>query len=578
MNVLDTKCLGATPNRFGRYILCLKTSVIRVQYTWLLCLLLLLCGYNGQAQPVGEIGGLVGGASYLGDLVEQDEYPYLNTTRPAIGLYAGIPIGYTFQLRGGLQYAHLQGDDENFDLSHFNDRGFSFQTDLFEVSAVLMWEPFARKRYPRAGGYKKIISPYLFAGGALSFFSWNTDYGSPGNEGFSELIRQDERVSKESPQWVLPFGGGLRFDLNYHSSLGLEIGARKTYTDYLDGVSISGNADANDWYLVGGVTFSYRFSKPDYDRDRIMDSDDRCVEEAGLLSLQGCPDADGDGLPDWEDMCPYQVGKRELNGCPDGDYDGVADLIDECPDFRGEISAGGCPDADLDGVRDLDDMCPDCPGEADQFGCPDADRDGIVDSKDRCPNIPGPRKWNGCPYLDSDGDGVPDETDECPDEKGRRHLGGCPDRDNDGIADLADECPGVPGEANNNGCPVVPEKVQEFLTVVTESVQFETASSRLKEISLEKLDELVTILEEYTYFTLSIEGHTDSRGREDANLRLSQARAKSCYDYLLQQGVSADRMDHQGYGESQPIASNDTRAGRSKNRRVAFSLVVMQEE
>ena len=103
-----------------------------------------------------------GGASYLGDLVEYDDYPYLDMTRPAVGLYAGLPLGYTFQFRAGLQYAHLTGDDNNFSEEHFHERGFSFQTDLFEATVVALWEPFARKRYPRTGGYKRIVLSLYF--------------------------------------------------------------------------------------------------------------------------------------------------------------------------------------------------------------------------------------------------------------------------------------------------------------------------------------------------------------------------------------------------------------------------------
>ena len=70
-----------------------------------------------------------------------------------------------------------------------------------------------------------------------------------------------------------------------------------------------------------------------------------------------------------------------------------------------------------------------------------------------------------------------------------------------------------------------------------------------------------------------IEGHTDSRGREAANLDLSQRRAASVRKFLVEHGVDEGRLDSEGYGQTQPIADNRTAAGRGKNRRVEFMIV-----
>jgi len=209
-------------------------------------------------------------------------------------------------------------------------------------------------------------------------------------------------------------------------------------------------------------------------------------------------------------------------------------------------------------------------------GCPDADGDGVEDARDRCPNLPGLLEGEGCPYLDGDRDGVPDDTDECPTLAGPATLNGCPDTDGDGLPDSIDKCPELAGTLAAAGCPEVTEEVKGTLAFVAKAVQFETGSNRLKATSLVKLDTLVVILVDYPYLNLTIAGHTDSRGNDAANLRLSQARAKACYDYLLKQGVPAERMTHTGFGETRPPASNATEAGRRQNRRVAFELLVRQ--
>ncbi|PSR09070.1 MAG: hypothetical protein DA408_09025 [Bacteroidetes bacterium] len=527
------------------------------------------------AQPKAELSILLGGATYLGDLEVADRLPDLGLAKFSPGIQVGLPLGYTWQVRAGIQYASYAGSDANSTSAAFLARNFSFTGQLFEGQVNLRWEPFARRRFPVTGGYKNIISPYLFLGTGLTFHNHTTHYGNPGVDGFPDRIRRDMRA-KASPALVLPFGGGIRVDLSKHVSLGLEVGARKLFTDHLDGVSFAGNASKDDWYLVGGLTLSYRWSKPDYDRDGFLDDVDRCPQQAGVDYTGGCPDADGDRIPDQEDQCPYQPGKPAALGCPDSDFDGVPDFRDDCPEIPGQASGRGCPDADGDGLVDDADLCPYCAGGSQLSGCPDADGDGVEDARDRCPNLPGLLEGEGCPYLDGDRDGVPDDTDECPTLAGPATLNGCPDTDGDGLPDSIDKCPELAGTLAAAGCPEVTEEVKGTLAFVAKAVQFETGSNRLKATSLVKLDTLVVILVDYPYLNLTIAGHTDSRGNDAANLRLSQARAKACYDYLLKQGVPAERMTHTGFGETRPPASNATEAGRRQNRRVAFELLVRQ--
>ena len=77
----------------------------------------------------------------------------------------------------------------------------------------------------------------------------------------------------------------------------------------------------------------------------------------------------------------------------------------------------------------------------------------------------------------------------------------------------------------------------------------------------------------YPDYNLVISGHTDNTGSASKNQKLSGERARACYDYLLAQGIDELRMNHVGYGESRPIANNNTLRGRSLNRRVEFSVV-----
>jgi OOP family OmpA-OmpF porin len=112
----------------------------------------------------------------------------------------------------------------------------------------------------------------------------------------------------------------------------------------------------------------------DRDNDGVADANDKCPDEAGAASLQGCPDQDGDGVANAEDKCPAVAGLAKYQGCPvpDTDKDGVNDETDKCVDVAGVARYQGCPvpDTDKDGVNDEEDKCPSLAGPANNYGCP----------------------------------------------------------------------------------------------------------------------------------------------------------------------------------------------------------------
>ncbi|MCR9289332.1 MAG: OmpA family protein [Bacteroidetes bacterium] len=277
-------------------------------------------------------------------------------------------------------------------------------------------------------------------------------------------------------------------------------------------------------------------------------------------------DKDLDGVADKDDQCPDVPGSPELMGCPDTDGDGVVDKYDECPDAAGLASLKGCPDGDSDGIVDKDDECPEIAGTAALNGCPDTDGDGVGDADDECPNVAG--TLNGCP--DGDGDGFKDADDECPEVAGK--VNGCPDTDGDGILDKNDKCPNTAGPGTTNGCPELKKEDVEILTFATQAVQFETGSGTLKPASFSILDQVADVLGRYPDYKCTIGGHTDSIGSAESNMTLSQNRAKTCYDYLINKGVSSVRLSYTGYGETRPIENNKYKDGREKNRRVEFDI------
>lgn len=109
--------------------------------------------------------------------------------------------------------------------------------------------------------------------------------------------------------------------------------------------------------------------------------------------------------------------------------------------------------------------------------------------------------------------------------------------------------------------------------VILKNVFFETGSAELKNESLTELNRLKKLLEENSAMNIQVGGHTDDVGSEEDNLNLSENRAKSVYVYLVNGGISERRLSYKGFGETKPIASNDTEEGRKKNRRTEFVVV-----
>jgi len=312
----------------------------------------------------------------------------------------------------------------------------------------------------------------------------------------------------------------------------------------------------------------------DKDGDGVADYLDNCPSVAGKSSTNGCPDSDNDGIADGDDKCPTVAGVVALNGCPDADGDGITDNIDKCPNVKGTAALDGCPDRDGDGVKDEDDLCPDVKGAIAFKGCPDTDNDGIEDSKDMCPTVKGPISTNGCP--DTDNDGVNDGIDKCPTVAGSPAHSGCPDTDNDGIYDDIDKCVTVPGTAANKGCPEVKKEVMQLFQKALQGIQFETGKAIIKPVSFPILDAIVKVMKQNPTYKLSIGGHTDNVGDDAMNQTLSQDRASSVANYLITKGVDPLRVNATGYGENKPVDTNDSVKGRTRNRRVEFSVEFLE--
>jgi len=150
-----------------------------------------------------------------------------------------------------------------------------------------------------------------------------------------------------------------------------------------------------------------------------------------------------------------------------------------------------------------------------------------------------------------------------------RELG---DTDHDGVANKFDKCAGTPDSVrvDGSGCPL-PKFAEDILKEAFTNLEFEFGKATITTSSYPSLDKLAGLVRDHGY-TLRIAGHTDDVGSDKFNLKLSKDRAEAVKTYLVGKGANASKVEATGYGEFQPITSNDTPEGRQKNRRVELTL------
>lgn len=459
---------------------------------------------------------------------------------------------------------NIEGDLEDFELEMV-DGATGFGADL---GLIYEWRPDHASYDPSNGQSYKHLNKYKLKVG-LSL----TDLGSIKYKNATEstydinaTVNEDdfddqdniedllqtlytETAMGSSTKWALPtalhlnvdWNMGKKFYLNLNGDLSLTSATKKNVSRVANIVSLTPRFESKwfSFYMpVGmvqgsGAQWGAGFrAGPLYIGSGsvlsllISDNSKAADVYAGLKIpvYQGKPkDKDGDGIINKEDNCPEQFGPIENQGCPwpDTDGDTVLDNEDQCPEEAGEVANHGCPWVDTDG-------------------------DSVLDKDDRCPEAAGPVENDGCPWPDTDGDGIFDKDDQCVDK---------------------------PGTVANKGCPELTEEVQKTLNDYAKTILFNSGKASIKAESTQVLVDIIGILKEYPDAKFTVEGHTDSIGSATSNQKLSEARALSVKEFLVEKGIDADRLRAVGYGETKPIATNMYKDGRAKNRRVEINLI-----
>jgi outer membrane protein OmpA-like peptidoglycan-associated protein len=444
-------------------------------------------------------------------------------------------------------------------------------------------------------GFQGVVRPYIQVLDPITIQLGVGGYGFPSGERFGGIFM---------------VGGGVRVEprLGDVGRIYLDGDAYYARTGDLDRVALDigwgFEFDVVPFFSIGPyVRYVHLFSSGD------EDGGDAMMLAFGVsLSLHGGSvpsDSDDDGVTDVDDGCPQTPAgptpDPARRGCPleDSDDDEIIDREDLCPnDPAGETpdpARRGCPlsDTDNDGVNDPDDLCVNEPAgdhpDATRRGCPtpDTDGDGVHDPEDRCVSAPAgefpdPNR-PGCPDGDADNDTVRDATDQCPTEAQGFYPDparpGCPlaDGDGDRVPDVNDACPTQPGAPSQNprrnGCPSLVRLELDRITI-QRPVFFATGRDTILARSTAVLTALADALQAVPQIRrISIEGHTDDVGDDAANLDLSNRRANTVMQWLIDHGVDASRLEAHGFGETQPIETGTSARARAANRRVEFRVI-----
>ena len=474
---------------------------------------------------------------------------------------AGVALSFDFTKKGvpitwnaAASYVYPLNTDETNTLVYSTGVNWLFRpwmTPFLEFSGEMRLQ--SKGRY----AFDPLVDPMLFTPGFRFHLPYNVEFAV----GLDVAVRAFREFSFKSG--ITPkrdVKGGKDYQIYYIG----ENGYNGKY-GYASVPLLSGSA-------LLSIALDATGKSKDSDGDGIIDTKDKCARTPKGVKVgeDGCPtedleklarekayndslaklDSDNDGIPDGKDKCSNTIPGVAVDsvGCMlDFDKDGISDNLDRCPNTEAgvPVNASGCPlDFDNDGIPDFLDKCPNTPKgvEVDSKGCiPDSDNDGIPDFKDKCPGTPSGNA------VDS--------------------LGCLPDADKDGVADVFDKCPNTLSgiQVDEKGCPL---NKKEDLNQLKKGIQFKTGSTKLTKSSYSSLNDVAKLMIKAPDVNLEVQGHTDNKGSEKKNKKLSETRANAVVKYLVKKGVAKNRLRAVGYGSEKPIADNNSAEGRAENRRV----------
>ena len=398
--------------------------------------------------------------------------------------------------------------------SHTSDNfSFEYKDNLLHFVGALQMQLFSEYE----------LRPYGYAGFGLLMF--NPDIS--GNAKFMQAL--SGLREEESASLTLPIGVGLTWTLSERIDFFAEYMKTLTFTDAMD----EWVSEDNDNYNM--VNFGLTFY--------LGDREEPVQPEAPIPPAP--KDTDGDGLLDTDETSIYNTDPNNRDTDGDGLIDG-----EEVNRYKTDPTLR---DTDYDRLIDGEEVnshkTDPLVKDTDQDGCSDGDE--VLD-------------MNTNPLaVDTDGD----ELNDCDERNVYRTNPLVKDTDGDGAMDGK--------EVRDGTDPLTADvlQIEQSGELVLEGVNFETNSAVITEDSNDILRKALNTLRTNPDLRVEIQGHTDDVGRNAANQRLSERRANSVRDWMIQNGIDGGRMTARGYGEDSPLVPNDSDENRAKNRRIQFRVI-----
>jgi outer membrane protein OmpA-like peptidoglycan-associated protein len=371
-------------------------------------------------------------------------------------------------------------------------------------------------------------------------------YGGLGTVHFSIQTRPSGASrNAESDGWATLFPVGAGFTAGVTENLSIDLNGGYNYTSTAD-INGTRKTDIRDayWGILASVLYTFSRENPDRDVDGLLNSQER---ELGTDPDKA--DTDGDGISDGTEVTVLKTDPRKA----DSDNDGIPDNEERLTTKTNPLKA----DSDGDGLNDGEELTT---HKTDPLKA-DTDGDGLSDKDELVRSKTDPFK------TDTDGDGLKDG------EELKSHKTDPLKADTDG--GTVDDGAEVSRKSNplDASDDVLKNELATLApggSIVLEGVSFAPKSDQLTRSSMTILNKMAEILREHPEIEVEIQGHTDNRGKPLENKKLSEMRAQSVKDYLVGQGIAAERMLVKGFGSEHPADTNTTPEGRAKNRRIEF--------
>jgi len=454
--------------------------------------------------------------------------------------FARIKVIDLFDAELGLGYGVLAGDDPSPE---------EWETSILPIDVRLLFSPFDAKT----------VNPYGYAG--IGYIFWEVK-DKPDQINYSSPY---PNIKEDGNQFFIPIGLGLEVKLSNSLLLDISGGYNHVFSDDIEFYNtidspIKGDNDGY-WQAGLGLVFTGEAGSSDYDHDGLT-----LDQENSIGTNPEVPDSDNDGLIDGLEFNQYKTDPLKSDSDDDGLSDGeeiknyttnpiVSDTDNDGINDGEEISKHDTDplrsDSDFDGISDNDEISKTGTDPTKS----DTDSDGLKDGDEKNKYKTSPTK------KDSDGDGIADGDEIL------KYNTNPSKKDTDG-GTTADNI-----EIERGSNPLNPEDdiiLDIEAPIVLDGVTFASGSSELTPESEKMLLRVLNTLNAYPTMKVEIIGYTDNVGKASNNLRLSQKRANAVRYWVLNKGVSPDRVVAKGYGEQNPIADNKTKEGKRLNRRIEF--------